>query len=113
VEERKYCRIPSLLQRDGESDTNHLLDKCYLYNITFVFQLILSYLKTKVDQEDDDALREVARLIFDMMVMSQRFENELSSEKGIGKIFDLVCVTFTPRFLLLSNQCVFLDDEVS
>ncbi len=32
----------------------------------------------------------VARLLIDMIVISYRFDNELSRERGIGKIFDAV-----------------------
>ncbi len=61
-------------------------------------KLILEYLQRKLDKSGDgksvfsrgNNVRLVARLLVDMIVVSYRFDNELSRDRGIGKIFDSV-----------------------
>ena len=63
------------------------------------FQVILMYLKCLLDQHDShpiadpcpgSSINHVAGLLVDMIRVSHRFENYLSHEKGIGKIFDQI-----------------------
>ncbi len=75
------------------------------------FQLILEYLKHKLDTVSDNCYQLVARLLVDMVIMSYRFENDLNPKRGIGKILDLVkptsdgCVerNFIYRSFLISD----------
>jgi hypothetical protein len=39
---------------------------------------------------DEDKIGHAAKLIVNMIVMSHKFDNELSHEKGVGKVFDTV-----------------------
>ncbi len=55
-----------------------------------LLQLILEYLQRKLSEETLHNIDLVGRLLFDMIIMAYRFENELSDDKGIGKIFDQV-----------------------
>ena len=57
-------------------------------------KLIMEYLQRKLDGAAKGFapgnVTLVARLLIDMIVISYRFDNELSRERGIGKIFDAV-----------------------
>ncbi|TRY63560.1 hypothetical protein TCAL_08697 [Tigriopus californicus] len=54
-------------------------------------KLILDYLRDKLSCGSLKNVETVARLLFDMILVSYRFDNELNPERGIGKIFDLMC----------------------
>ena len=53
-------------------------------------QLIMTYIGDMIVTEDEEKLEVAARLVTDMIIMSHRFDNELSCKKGIGKVFDQV-----------------------
>ena len=55
-------------------------------------QLIMTYVGDLIVTEDEEKLDKAARLVTDMIIMSHRFDNELSHKKGIGKVFDQVGV---------------------
>ncbi len=40
---------------------------------------------------EDAELSRAAKLIVDMIIMSHRFDNDLSSDKGVGRVFDKLC----------------------
>lgn len=54
-------------------------------------KLILDYLRDKLNCGSLKNVEIVARLLFDMILVSYRFDNELNPERGIGKIFDMMC----------------------
>lgn len=63
-------------------------------------QLIMAYVGDLIVTEDEEKLDHAARLVTDMIIMSHRFDNELSHKKGIGKVFDQVSVP-----LILHSDC--------
>ena len=42
-------------------------------------------------------MTEVARLLVQMIVVSHRFDNELMNGKGVGNIFDKVCLSLDEK----------------
>lgn len=66
--------------------SNVILMLSYLIN-----QVILHYVGGMILDGEDCELEKAATLIIDMIVMSNRFDNELSSEKGVGRVFDKLC----------------------
>ena len=54
-------------------------------------KLILEYLRRKLNRRTEAMFLEVGRLLVDMIIISHRFDNELSANRGIGKIFNKVC----------------------
>lgn len=57
-----------------------------------ILQLILHYIGDMINDEEDDQLEKGAKMVIDMIIMSHRFQNELTGEKGIGKVFNKLCV---------------------
>ena len=55
--------------------------------IFFSGQLILHYIGKMILEEKYE---KATLLLLDMIIMSDRFDNELTSEKGVGKVFDKV-----------------------
>ena len=47
---------------------------------------------TRKLDEGDQFVDDVGRLLFDMIVMSFTFENDIAPSRGIGKVFDDVSV---------------------
>lgn len=58
---------------------------------------------------ESDQLLKAASLVGDMIVMAHRFENELTSEKGIGRVFDQVTIyiIFKVSFYKADNRFYF------
>ena len=71
-------------------------------------QLIMTYVGDLIVTEDEEKLDKAARLVTDMIIMSHRFDNELSHKKGIGKVFDQVGVP-NPSFFKEILQLLFLS----
>lgn len=53
--------------------------------------LILHYLQSMLVTGETEKICTAAQLIIDMVIVSHRFDNELSETRGIGKVFDTVC----------------------
>jgi len=56
---------------------------------------ILHYIGGMIETEEDVQINKAAVLVTDMIIMSHRFENEFSSDKGIGKVLE--------KLLLIGN----------
>jgi len=54
--------------------------------------LILHYIGDMILNGDEYEQEKAANLVHDMIIMSDRFDNELTSEKGVGKVFDKLCI---------------------
>jgi len=67
-------------------------------------KLILEYLRAKLvaaagdDEDTYGEVHDVGQRLIDMIVMSYRFDNDMTAERGIGKIFDAICQR-PPAFL--------------
>ena len=48
-------------------------------------------------------------LLLDMIIMSDRFDNELTSEKGVGKVFDKL-ITYSLQVFTNSESANFFHD---
>lgn len=57
---------------------------------------ILHYVGSMIETEEDDRINKAAILVTDMIIMSHRFQNEFSSDKGIGKVME--------KLLLIGNR---------
>jgi len=55
--------------------------------------LILHYIGEMVLAQD---FEKATQLLLDMIIVSERFDNELSSEKGVGKVFAKICRLGSP-----------------
>lgn len=53
--------------------------------------LILHFVQEMLFDESDGETIKAASLVIDMVDMSLKFDNELSSKKGMGKVFDCLC----------------------
>ena len=60
-----------------------IIKTCHFFSI----QLILHYIGEMILKEKYE---KATLLLLDMIIMSDRFDNELTSEKGVGKVFDKV-----------------------
>ena len=49
---------------------------------------ILHYVGRMIETEEDDQIYKAANLVTDMIIMSHRFANEYTSDKGIGKVLE-------------------------
>ena len=56
----------------------------YLHVTIFILQLILHYIGEMINALE---IEKATRLLLDMIIVSERFDNELTSEKGVGKVF--------------------------
>ena len=59
-------------------------EKFYKINCFLQFQLILHYIGEMILAEN---FEKATQLLLDMIIISDRFDNELTSEKGVGKVF--------------------------
>ena len=53
--------------------------------------LILHYVGELMESEEEKDIKKAAVLVSDMVIMSFRFENQLNSEKGLGKVLEKIC----------------------
>ena len=95
-------RLPQIWKKDNvagfllfcsEKVRERICYGCRIYlHLNYYPQLILDYLKNKLDTEERDQFSEVARLLIDMIKVSYRFDNDLCEGRGIGKILDVVII---------------------
>merc|ERR550519_3297569 len=56
-------------------------------------KLILHYIGEMINALE---IEKATQLLLDMIIVSERFDNELSSEKGVGKVFAKICRVGNP-----------------
>lgn len=52
--------------------------------------LILHYIKAKLDNGKEDQLKQAGKVLVDMVIISHKFDNTIESDRGIGKVFDII-----------------------
>lgn len=52
--------------------------------------LILHYIERKLDSGKEDQIKEAGRILVDMVIISHKFDNSIESDRGIGKVFDII-----------------------
>ena len=66
---------------------SQIVKKFYKIDCFLSFQLILHYIGEMVMAQ---SFEKATQLLLDMIIISDRFDNELTSEKGVGKVFSKV-----------------------
>ena len=96
------CSCMSYSQIWSDSMMTDVLDKMFTVPDTWLREnvagfllfcsetLILTYIGDLINTADDEKLNKAARLVTDMIIMSYRFDNQLSNKRGIGKVFEKV-----------------------
>lgn len=44
-----------------------------------------------INDGEEDQLTRAAKMVVDMIIMSHRFDNELTGDKGVGRVFNKLC----------------------
>jgi len=52
--------------------------------------LILHFIQTKLESGKENQVKQAAAILVDMVIISHKFDNNIESDRGIGKVFDLI-----------------------